>query len=179
MKLILIGPRSVGKSTISKLLAKKLSLAYMSSDGLMQQRLKEYGGFNRVIKAGKKILINREGITVVQRVLQKNNFILDLAGGAVSSEIAGEKIQKIISNCFIISLIPSEDDKKSLRLLLNREKVRPHFKDITDQELREKVRKDYLKLKPILKKISQLIIFTQNKSPQKIVNEILARLPAE
>jgi adenylate kinase family enzyme len=60
------GPRSVGKSTISKLLSKKLKLKYISSDELGEKLSKNFGGLDKAIKSGKiKELIRKKGYTEI------------------------------------------------------------------------------------------------------------------
>ena len=46
-KITLTGPRSVGKTTISKLLAKRLNLKYISSDELGEKITKKHGGLKK------------------------------------------------------------------------------------------------------------------------------------
>ena len=43
MKITITGPRSVGKTTISKIVAKKLRLNYFSSDEIGEKHLKKEG----------------------------------------------------------------------------------------------------------------------------------------
>jgi len=53
MKITITGPRSVGKTTISKLLADKIKISYYSSDEISEKEFARYGGLDAVIKSGK------------------------------------------------------------------------------------------------------------------------------
>ena len=44
MKITITGPRSVGKTTVSKMLAAQLDFLYFSSDDLMDRALQPFGG---------------------------------------------------------------------------------------------------------------------------------------
>lgn len=175
-KIIIVGPRSVGKSTVATLLAKKLHMTYLSSDDIMQERLKEHGGLDSVIKSKNTALIYKEGVKVIEEVLDKDNFIFDLAGGSITSEEVGAKVRKLISKGFVIGLIPDVDDTKSIEFLFNRERQRSHFKEKTDQELRDKVKKNYLEIVPYLRKIADILVVTNDKTPEKIVQEIITKI---
>lgn len=52
MKITITGPRSVGKSTIGRLVARKLKMKYISSDEIGDKALKKEGGLDKAIKSG-------------------------------------------------------------------------------------------------------------------------------
>jgi len=182
MNITIVGPRSVGKSTLSKILASKLKLRYVESDALMNDELKEHGGLTEVIGKGKTEIIMRVGPRVVSDVLSQNNLIYDLAGGALSS-IKGTRMgvcQKIINTInkrsIVIGLLPSKNDEESVKLLYNRERKRLHFKGMSSKELRLKVEEDYLRLKPVLKKTADIMIYAGKRKPAHIIEEIIKKM---
>ncbi|MBT3407374.1 hypothetical protein HN415_01690 [Candidatus Woesearchaeota archaeon] len=180
MRITITGPRSVGKSTISKLLAKKLKLKYISSDEIGEKHTQKYGGLSEAIKSGKiKGMIKKDGYSLIKEVYKKDNFVFDLAGGVVSSQKskeASEKIRKVaIKNSIIIGLLPSKNEKESIQFLFERERERKHFKSIDKIELFEKVEKDYKKYPLLFNKICKEIIYVKDKTPIEIVKEIIKK----
>lgn len=182
MKITLIGPRSVGKSTVGKALSKRIKIRYIEGDKRMHKELKKHGGLDKVIKSGKTHLIEQKAVPLIVKILQNKKIILDLAGGAISSKKhkkVSERIIKIITekSC-VIGLLPFKNNKESIEFLFNRERKRKHFKKEDKRSLKNQVKKDYLKLKPKLMKHSNIIIYTKDKAPSQIVNEIIKKVSA-
>lgn len=172
MKYVITGPRSVGKSTVGKILAKKLEVEYISSDDEMDVLLKEYGGIDGATKAGMMNLIIDVARDLVRKILEQNNILLDLAGGALKRKYYNELIEHMKQETIMIGLIPSLDDKKATQLLYQRERQRSHFDNLTDEELLTKTRKDYLKIKEPLQIECKLTVIVEGKTPEEIVEEI-------
>ena len=109
-----------------------------------------------------------------------DNFIFDLAGGAVSSTKfpeASEKVRKIVkSKSIIIGLLPCKDKEKSIKHLFTRERRRAHFKEMNKHTLLEKTKKSYVKFPKIFKDICDVIIYTENRNPNSIAQEIVTAL---
>lgn len=180
MKITIVGPRSVGKSTVSKLLAKKLNLKYISSDDLVDKAMKKYGGLDKVIKSGQIEKIIEIAVPLHKAVMKKDNFVYDLAGGAISNrkyKKTSNKIKRLTKNNTIIyGLIPYKNKKKSIEFLFNRENKRKHFRNEDNKKLRVDVEKHYLKLNKIIPKFCDFVIYVEDKTPGEIVNEILEEL---
>lgn len=175
MKYVLTGPRSSGKSTVGKLLAPKLKVDYISSDDEMDLLLKEHGGIDGATKAGKKELLGKTAKQYITDVATKNNYLLDLAGGALRPYY-NKYFQLLKKQAKIISIIPSTDTTKTIDILYARERQRPHFNNLTDEELLAKTKKDYEKIREQLQTECDILIITENKTPQEIVTEILQAL---
>jgi shikimate kinase len=101
-RIILLGPPTVGKSTISKALGEKLGLEAISLDKLNGEVIKDYSDKGR--------------IKTVETSLSKkyNDFILDFGGGHVYFE-GVKDLLKGYKNVFV--LIPSEDYELSNKIL--------------------------------------------------------------
>ena len=159
MNVTIVGPRSIGKSTISRILSKKLGYEHAESDNLMHNEMIKYGGLDKAIKTGKTELIMKKGPKVADNALRNDKIVFDLAGGAISSRkgtkmgVCQKIIKTISKKSYVVGLLPFENDEKSIKLLFQRERKREHFSGMDLEELNENVRKDYLKLKPILKKL--------------------------
>ena len=66
MIITITGPRSVGKSTISKIVAKKLNMRYVSSDKIGEKAIKKEGGLDKAIKSG-----------VIGKFIKKSAYIVN------------------------------------------------------------------------------------------------------
>jgi len=143
--------------------------------------LKKKGGLDKVIKSGKIDKFIKEGAySLIRAQYLKDNFVFDLSGGSVSSrkhpEVSKEVRRTANENSIVIGLLPSEDDSKSIQILFNREKNRSHFKDMSKEELFKKVEEDYYKFPELFKTFCNIIIYTENKTPEKISDEIIKLL---
>ncbi len=178
MKIVITGPRSVGKTTISKILAKKLNLKYISTDEIGEKYTQEYEGLDKAIKSGKiNEFIREKGFTLIISTFESNkDFVLDLLGGSITSRKFKEQSRKLRNkikrDAIIVGLLPSKNSKESIEFLFNREKNRKHFRKTNEKELFEKVKKDYLKFPKILKQFCNKIIYVQDKNKEEIMKEI-------
>ena len=182
MNLVITGPRSVGKSTISKIVAEKLGLEYVSSDEIGDKAMEHLGGLDKAIKS-KAIegFINQGGYTLILDVFRnKKDFIFDLSGGSVSSrkmpEASAEVRAAAKKNSFIAGLLPSENEEESVKFLFEREKERVHFREIDKAELHKKVDDDYRKFPPLFREFCNMIVYTRGKTPEKIAEEIIRKV---
>ena len=114
--------------------------------------------------------------------MQKDNFVFDLAGGAISSRKKELKrsvkyIQSLVSKrSILIGILPCKNKKEAVEFLFEREKNRAHFKNEKPKELLKKVREDYEKLPPILERLCRHIIYVKDKSLIEIVLEIEGKI---
>lgn len=181
MRITITGPRSVGKSTISKIVADKLKLKWISSDKIGEEAMKEHGGLDKAIKSGLiKKFIKKGAYNLIRDVYKTESFVFDLSGGSVSSKSfpeASEKVRKVARDkSIVIGLLPFQDENKSINLLFKREEKRLHFKEEDSTELLKRVSKDYKKFPHLFKSFCNLIIYTKEKSPLDISKEIILLL---
>lgn len=180
MKITITGPRSVGKSTVSKLLAKKLKLNYLSSDEIGEKLTKKLGGLDKAIKSGIiKELIKKKGYSLLEDQYKKKNFVLDLSIGAFTSKDFKKASRNLRStakkNSIVIGLLPSKKSREAVDILYKREIRRKHFKKTPKEDLLRRTRKRYPEQRDILLENCKSIIYTKDKSPNEIVKEIIKR----
>jgi shikimate kinase len=173
----------VGKTTICKLLAKRIDLKYVSSDEIGEKHTKELGGLDKMIKSGEMDkIIKEKGYSLIEEEYKKDNFIFDLSGGSISSiknSEASERLREVVKkNSIVIGLLPFKEDEKSIKFLFEREKERKHFKNLNKEELFEKTSKDYLKYPLIFKDFCDFIFYVEDNSVEQIVEEIRNKLPS-
>ena len=176
------GPRSVGKTTISKMLAKELKLKRISSDEIGEKALKKVGGLDKAIKNGTiKEFIRKKGYPSIIKQYINKNFIFDLSVGSFTSgefKKASREVRSIAKKkSFVLGLLPFKNKKDSIDLLHKREIKRKHFKNTDKKKLLERTKKRYFEQSNILKENCDLIIYVQNNKPKKIINEISKKIP--
>jgi len=168
-KLILIGPRSIGKSSVGKVLAKKLKIPFFDFDKIVEKKI---GSIDKYIKKKgyNQTRIKEHQILkiFVKKLPQK--FILALSGGTITSQLKQISFlnYRLLKNKGIfIYLIPFRSSSKSINLLYQREKIRKG-----NQSLKQ-IKMLYTLRYPIYKKIADKIIFVENKKPLEIADEII------
>lgn len=182
MNITITGPRSVGKTTISKIVASKLGLEYVSSDELGEELFADVGGLDLAIKSGNvKEIINSGGYRIILDIYdQRNNFLFDLAGGAFSSSSlvdASKKVrEKACEKSVVIGLFPKDDLDYSIEFLFEREREREHFKDMDRNILKEKTVKKCNYIYPLMKDNCNFIVYVSGKNPEEVAFEIIDKL---
>ncbi len=182
MIITITGPRSVGKSTISKIVAEKLKLKYISSDEIGEKALEKHGGLDKAIKSGViKEFIKEKGYSLINDVYAKeDNFVFDLSGGSISSRTFAESSEELRKNAraksIVIGLLPSENIEESVKFLFEREKERKHFKESDKTELSKKVDEDLGKFPPIFKGWCNFVVYTKDKTSEQIADEIVKKI---
>ena len=125
--LILIGNMAAGKSTIGRLLAKKLSLKFFDTDFIIEKKMK-MKIFEIFEKKGETIFRNLEK-KITLNLLNKNNCVISLGGGAFINETIRKTVQK---KGYTIWL------NQNLKTLIDRIKKnnkRPIASNLSDNEL--------------------------------------------
>jgi shikimate kinase len=182
MNITITGPRSVGKTTISKLVAKKLGKKYISSDEIGDRAMKKYGGLDGATKSGIiKEIIKNKGYTLITDIYKKQkNFVFDLSGGSFTYKTfpkASEKVRKAAKkNSIVIGLLPSRCSILSIWILFRREIKREHFKNSNKLHLFWKTIKKYPRIVRIFKKNVDFIVYTRRKNPEEVAQEIVDRI---
>ena len=160
-KIVLIGPPGAGKTSIGKLLAKKLDRSFVDSDKAIEER------------TGKKITeifaedgeprfraIERE---VVLELLDSENEIISLGGGSVLNEEIQRRLTKeegvVYLQVSISNAAPRVGFNKDRPLLM----LNPRQRWIQLMEER----------RPIYEGLARLTFLTDNKKPEEVVSEIL------
>jgi len=170
--LIIIGPRSIGKSSVGKILAKKLKIPFFDFDKVVENKIGsidlyiEKKGFDQTRKKEHEIL------KIFVKKLPKK-FVLSLGGGTIASqlkEISYANFKLLKDKGTLICLIPFKSNSKSIRLLYRREKTRRG-----NQSLKQ-IKNLYSLRYPIYRKIANKIFFVKNKKISKIVNEIAIQI---
>jgi adenylate kinase family enzyme len=186
--IILIGPLGVGKSTIGHLLAEKLGLSQCSVDLVRWEYYNEIGFDNAFAS---KIAKSDQGVRgvlrysepfdahAIERVLAKHgDGVIDF--GASNSVYEDKVLFARVENILapypnVILLLPSSDLDESVEILNTRltRMLEARGEEITNElfDLNE-----YFTKHPSSHRLAKLVIYTKDKTPEEICNEILERL---
>ena len=127
--LILIGNMASGKSTIGRLLAKKLSLNFFDTDFIIEKKAKmkifqifEKKGEATFRSLEKKIILN---------LLNKNNCVISLGGGAFINETIRKTVEKKGYSIWL------KQNPKTLIDRIKKNNKRPIASNLNDNELKD------------------------------------------
>ena len=161
--LILIGMMASGKSTIGRLLAKKLNLKFFDTDFIIEKKAKM-----KIVeifqKKGEPYFRNLEK-KITLNLLNKNNCVISLGGGAFINEVVRKVAQKdnatIWLNCSLKTLIDR----------IKKNNKRPVASNLSNNEL-----KDLLIYRSKIYSKANYKIDCENMQKTEIVNKIIQLL---
>ncbi len=162
--IVLIGMMGSGKTTIGKLLGTKLNLKNIDIDILIEQNEKRT--ISDIFQNnGEKYFRNLEKETI-QSVFEDKNLVISLGGGAFEDPVTQELLLK---NSTIIYL------KTSPQIILERIKNNTNRPLLKNQMTIEKIQSIISKRQKNYE-LANITILTDNKNPNKIVEEILGAI---
>ena len=163
MNLILCGMMGSGKTTVGRLLAKSLQWEWADTDEYIVSR---YGDISEIFEK-KGVSHFRELETeAVKALTQKDRLVISTGGGVV---LKAENISLLKSKGTILYL---RAKKETLAARLQGDNARPLLK--TEESLDEKLGRLLQERKEIYEGIADIILDVEEKTPQQIVEEILA-----
>ncbi len=172
MKLILIGPRSVGKSSVGSCLAKKLNVKYFDFDEYVDEKI---GGIDKYIESTDVRSYRLEEKKLLSKFLSSlpKNCVISVGGGTIASQFKDmnkTNTTKLRSVGTIIYLFPTKNRKKAADILFAREKKRKGDKTYAETLKLLKIRA------PLYEDICDIKIEVNTKSPFVISKDILLQL---
>ena len=168
MNIILIGPRSVGKSTVGKLLAKKLGHGYVEFDEIVDKKLNGTDDYCKKHGADPYRHEERKILIELLKALQ-GDFIMCVGGGTVASqlhEVSEQNANDLKKYGKLVYLNPANDESEAIKLLRGREISREGNQSL------EHTKGLYTLRKQVYEKIKDFEIIVKNKTTQEIVEEI-------
>ena len=185
--IILIGPLGTGKTTVGHLLAEKLDLPFCSVDNVREAYYQKVG-YDHALAS--QIATSRQGLQgvlqyskpfeaqMVEQVLADHHGVIDF--GASNSVYDDNDLFTRIEKALVpypnvILLLPSSDLDESVMILKNRltRMLIEAGKEFTDElfELNE-----YFVKHPSNHQLAKLIIYTRDRTPKEICDEIVQKL---
>jgi|SRR3989338_5424803 len=165
MIITIIGPRSVGKSTIAEILAKELNYKHINLDRFMEMKLGDIGKYT-VKHTWEKWYKKREKF--LDTLLRtKDNVIIDWSGGL---EFGSNLLKKRTK---VILLLPNSNYFKGIQTLYKRERKREHFKWWKSKVLKDKTKTDFYERLPLMKKTAHITIYRNKETPKNTALRII------
>jgi len=184
MSLVLIGPASAGKSTLAKILAERLGKLNVSLDDLRwnyyreigfdpdrANEIRQKGGFLSAVFYWKQF-----DTFAVKRILTDYpDAIIDFGAGhsVYENRLDLEHVEKLLVPHNVVLILPSPDPEESIRVLHERTS---HLVGTFAQNFDWH---DYFVHHPSNYRLAKLTIYTQGKTPDETVDEILRRVNEE
>jgi shikimate kinase len=171
-KVILIGFRGAGKTTVGKLLAERLNLPFLDLDDEVQRR----------VGLSIKEMVERYGWSyfremeraVLEDLIEKEGCVVALGGGSV---LHVDLMEKLRNRAFIIYLkISSASAVERITKDSKSEQTRPSLSNLSLVEEVERVLKERT---PLYKKYADIIIESDGKDLNTLLKEILKHLEGE
>ena len=161
--LILIGMMASGKSTIGRLLAKKLNLKFFDTDFIIEKKTKM-----KIVeifqKKGEPYFRNLEK-KITLNLLNKNNCVISLGGGAFINELVRKATQKNNTTIWL------NWDLKTLIDRIKKNNKRPVASNLSNNEL-----KDLLINRSKIYSKANYKIDCENMQKTEIINKIIQLL---
>lgn len=185
--IILIGPLGAGKTTVGQLVAEKLDLPFCSVDDIRWAYYQK-AGYDHTIAS--QIAASDQGIQgvlryskpfeaqMVEQVLADHHGIIDF--GASNSVYDDKKLFAQVQNALapypnVVLLLPSPELDESVEILNQRltRMLIEAGKEFSDElfELNK-----YFVHHPANHQLAKLVIYTKDKTPENICNELIQKL---
>jgi len=186
--IILIGPLGAGKSTVGRLLAKKLELPQCSVDDVRWKYYEEIG-YDKVLAS--KIAKSNQGIEeqlrysksfevhTIERVLSDHNHsVIDFgaSNSVYDDELQFSRVKNALASYpNVILLLPSPDPEESAEILNARltqivkakgEEVNKELFDLNEYFIKHL--SNY--------RLAKVVIYTKGKTPEEICDEIFQKI---
>jgi shikimate kinase len=164
--IVLIGFMGAGKTSIGKILARKLNLELLETDELIQE--KAGMSISQIFETAGEITFRELEIEAVKEISQKEHFVIASGGGIVLNSI---NIERLRQRAIIVYLYASEGE------IVNRIKQDKNPRPLISEKNAETDVKELMKLRgPLYRRSADLIINTSNKDIELIAKNIISRL---
>lgn len=165
-RIVLIGFRGCGKSTVGKKLAKELGWEYISTDRRVEEKASM--AISEIVeKRGWMYFRKLEG-EVISELQTSQYSVIDAGGGAVIEH--RREIEALINSSVVVWIDAHIED------------IIQRLKDVGDrpllnqENLIEDVKLNYEKRRPVYQKLAQLAFNTSGDSVQEICNKIISEM---
>ena len=161
-KVILIGFRATGKSTVGELLAERLGWSFVDLDGYLEKKLGK--SIREVVEEGGWQAFREEERKAMREFAGKRNLVLSLGGGAVMHEAEMEALKE---GALVVWLVASVET--ILERLSRDPRTATQRPALTEKAPEEEVRELLAAREPLYARFADLKFDTETLSPDEIV----------
>ena len=159
--LVLLGMMAVGKSTLGRILAEKLSMQFIDTDKNIEKE--NFMKIGKIFQTKGETFFRKEEEKVVLDSLKKENCVIALGGGAFMNKTVRDQILKNSISFWL------KDDIKTLSKRARRNRNRPLLKNKNDEK---KISELYAERKNIYK-LADFKIECNKQSKNSITKKII------
>lgn len=168
-RIVLIGFRATGKSTIARRLSDLLRWDYFSTDREVEERsglsiaalVKEYGWD----------YFRQQESFVIQKAVGKSQVIIDCGGGVVEDK---KNMERLGQRALVVWVDADRDDIKNR--MVNEKDLRPL---LNQPDILSDIEVNYIRRIPLYRKYSRVKVNSSRQSLEDMCDEILKKLNKE
>ncbi|AIH03673.1 MULTISPECIES: shikimate kinase [Thermodesulfobacterium] len=168
-KVLLIGFRAVGKTTVGRLLSRALNWDFIDTDQEVQnisgktiKEIVETEGWETFRRIEKEVLV---------RLVDRKKIVIALGGGGILHQ---QEIKALKSKALVVWLKASPET--IIERMLKDEKTLKERPKLTSEDLTSEVLQVLKLREPLYREFADLSIDTEQKSPKEILDLILKQL---
>lgn len=162
----LIGFMGTGKTTVGKLLSKKLNMKFVESDNIIVEQANK--SINEIFEKFGEEKFREIEKNIIKKLSKEKNTIISCGGGVV---IKKENISNLQKSSIIILL---NSEIKEIIKRLETDKSRPLLKSENKLEKKKRITLLLDKRKDLYLDSADIIIDTTGKKPEQITEEIIS-----
>jgi|GEM_PF-155482 len=173
-KIILSGPPGAGKTTIGKIFSQKIKVNFYDLDDYVSEKLGLNNSREVIEKFGHEYFREKESFYLEELLEKKEKIIISVGGGTNSRndyKYVIKNQETIQKNCFNICILPSENIDEAIKILSSRLDNERRATVIDTKSLYDR----WEVHTPILIEQSDIIVYTYNENPEKIIKGIVKK----
>lgn len=168
-KIFLVGPMGAGKTTIGRLLASELKLAFVDADQEIEERCGADISWIFDVE-GEEGFREREA-RIIEELSERHNLVLATGGGAVLRE---ENRRHLSGRGVVIYLMTTVNQQLERT---HKDQKRPLLQNLHNPQ--EKLTAMMAQRDPLYREIADITVVTGRRSPRAVVSEIVKVLEKE
>jgi len=168
MNIVLVGYRCSGKTQVGKRLARELGYAFQDTDSLIEARTKL--SIKKIIETKGESWFREIESDILREVLKSDGSVISTGGGVV---LKYKNVHNIKRRGRVVFLKASVEE---IQKRMGRDKnYRPQ---LTDMPMSQEIREQMLQRESYYIKASDLVVDTDGKSIEEVVEEIIEKIKA-
>jgi len=168
--IVLIGPRGCGKTTVGRLLARRLHCDFVDTDELVEQAAGK--SIAQIFAEAGETAFRRLERRAIDQSLNRRRCVIAVGGGAVLDE-ANRAALRAAGVCFFLTA-PAQELHRRLSADPRSGSTRPPLTELPPSAEIERVLADR---QPLYEAMADYVIETAGRTPQQVADQIVRHLP--